>query len=473
MAVILPKPNVPFLLEKPDLVTPQWYEKLKQVADQSGGGPSLVGASEADAIAGTDNSKYSTPLRVADAIKGYAFPVRAGGLARTIVDRARDWIVVNDFSDGTGSASNDLAALNAAWAAWKADPSKGILITRPFAPSGTWVLSGNSGTFGQGALITSTGRMAKLTAGASMTNLVEVDSSMLYTFLTIEGIDFADPSTSAATNAIHSNKGNTSYHLTIKDCCFANFTGRCINIGYLCASTRVIDNFAASCGFFLTLRGGNYECMANGNELTNVGVCVQLLRPSGGLQVEGFKYFHNTHLICTTSVYMAGSYMCWIKDNMFGSHRGSGNGVWIDSSSYPNTENQICGNFIGGEGYGNFGIVVTGTGAACQDNHFVANALSEWPVAGISISGSGNDNYIGQIVKDNVVRYNTGSPSQAGIVMDNTPAATVQNNHCYTNGSTAMILSGTSTGSTYGYNVFRNGGLSVGGSGWSSEGANR
>lgn len=448
MSILLPKPNVPFLLDSPGLVAPQWYEKLKQIGDGVGGGsqPSF-----------DQNTLFET---------------RSGGLQRSIVDRSRDWIVVQDFSDGTGSAANDLAALNAAWAAWKADPAKGILLTRPFAPSGTWVLTGNSGTFGQGALITSTGRMAKLTAGASMTNLIEVSSSMLYTFVKIDGIDFADPSTSAATNIIHSNKGNTSYHLTIKDCHFANVVGRCINLAYKCASTRVIDNFAAACGWFLTLRGGNYECMGRGNELTYVSSAVELLRPPGGLQVEGFKYFYNTHLACTQSVYMAGSYMCWINDNMFGSHRGSGNGIWINSASYSNTSNQICGNFIGGEGYGSFGIVVSGTGANCNDNQFIRNEISEWPQAGIAIAGSGNDSYLGQTVTDNTIRY-AGSPAQAGIVMSGVPGALVRNNHVYTGGGTGMNLSGTSSGSIYGNNVFRGGGLAVGGSGWSAEGANR
>lgn len=469
MAVILPKPNVPFLLERPDLVTPQWYEKLKQVADQSGGA-SLTAASEAEAIAGTENGKYSTPLRVADAIKGYAFPVYTGGASRTIVDRTRDWIVANDF-DTTGTGSGDLAALNAATAQCLTDLNKGILITRPFAPSGTWVIGPTGSPIAQGVRISGAGNTAVIRPGASMTNLIEISA---YPF-TIEGLNLRNGS-GLAVNAIHVDKGNNTYICHIRNNLFESWLGvtsRCINTAYLNDCIHVEGNHANGCTFFWTLRGGNYECLGTKNTLNFCTYGLQVLRPSGLLQVEGLKYYRNTHLASTVSVYMAGSYMCWIDNNMFGSHRGSGNGIWIDSSTHPNTENEIIGNFIGGEGYGNFGIVVNGTGAACQDNRFVGNRISEWPVAGIAIAGSGNDNYIGQIVKDNVVRYNTGSPSQAGIVMDNTPAATVQNNHCYTNGSTAMILSGTSTGSTYGYNVFRNGGLSVGGSGWSNEGANR
>lgn len=462
MTVIIPKPNVPPLLGRPELFDPVWYEKFKNAFT----GSSLALASQSDATTGTNNVKYASPLRVADAIKGYAFPVRTGGVSRTIVDRSRDWLVVNDFSDGTGSGSNNIAALNAATTALIADPSKAILITRPFGIPSTWSIGPTSSIYAEGIKVSGQGDNARIYPTSSMTNVISITG---YPF-TIENLNF-NAMGGLATNAINIDKGNNTYIGLVRKNVFSGFSGRCINTAYLNDGIQVIENHAASCGIFWTLQGGNYECLGAHNILNFAAIGVQILH-TGALQVEGLKYHHNTHLASTVSVYMGGSYFCLFDHNVFGSHRNSGSGIWLDSTTYPNTANQFRGNFIGGEGFGNFGIVVSGTGANCNDNMFDANELSDWPQAGISIAGSGSDTYLGQTVINNIVRYSF-TPAQAAIVMSGTPGALVKNNHLYTPAGTGLSLGGTSTGSLYGNCIFRGGGLSVGGSGWTLEGANR
>lgn len=90
-----------------------------------GGGETTVGAVLEEALTAIQpDTLPTTPYRV--------YPTT--GLLRSAADRARDYIVVSDFSDGTGNPSNDDAAFQAALTlAGSSDANqKVVLVTRPF-----------------------------------------------------------------------------------------------------------------------------------------------------------------------------------------------------------------------------------------------------------------------------------------------------------------------------------------------------
>lgn len=445
MGVILPKPNVPFLLERPDLVTPQWYERLKQIADLIGsGGSSLTAASEAEAIAGTENTHYTTPLRVADAIKGYPFATQSGGVTRTIIDRSRDWAVANDFSDGTGSASNDLAALDAAVAA--AGPGKGVLLTRPFSVPSTW-------TIGKaGCRVQSCGEGVQITPTASMTNIVDITAN----FVHLEGIKFVG--NSVANTAVSVTKGHTNQPVKIRDCQFWDIP-RGIVVGYNTDAVWMDSNWFLNIGTTgIRCLGGNYEVRIFGNWMIAVNVAIQVVISGGPLQAEGFKITQNTILLYNAGVYLNGSYMFTIADNVFGNALTNGVGIWLDGTNQNNV-NSIRDNFIGGDGYGNFGVIMTGTAI---DNIVSNNEISQWLQAAISCAGTTND---GTILQNNRCRFNGGAPAQAQIVMNNCTRFLASGNNLRQTSGTGLSTAGTCTNSYVAYNMFDGGGASIGGTG--------
>lgn len=77
--------------------------------------PSATIASQAEAIAGTNNTKAMTALRTADAIKGYEYAVN-GSTTRNTVERFSDYICVRDFGAVGDGTTDDTAAFNAALA---------------------------------------------------------------------------------------------------------------------------------------------------------------------------------------------------------------------------------------------------------------------------------------------------------------------------------------------------------------------
>lgn len=445
MAVILPKPNVPFLLERPDLVTPQWYEKLKQVADQAGGGgggPSLVGASEAEAIAGTDDTKYSTPLRVADAIKGYEFATRSGGVARTIIDRSRDWVVAHDFSDGTGTPSNDLAALDAAVVA--AGPSKGLLLTRPFSIPSTWTINK------AGVKVQSGGEGVQITPTASMTSVVDITAN----FVSLEGLKFIG--NGVATNAVSVSKGHTNQPTKIRDCQFWNIP-RGVLVNYGSDAVWIDSNlFFTISGQGIRMNGANYESRIFGNWMIDIGTGMEFLISGGSLQAEGLKISHNTVLLYTTGIYLNGSYAFTIENNVIGNCLSGGVGINLNGSNQNNAHN-IVNNFIGGDGYGNFGIAMTGTAVA---NIVMNNEISQWLQAPIACVGTTND---GTTIQNNRLRFNGGTPIQAGLVMNTCTRFLAMNNHISQVGGTSIFAVGTCTDSWVVFNVTYGASMNTGG----------
>lgn len=435
--------------------------------DNTGGG-SLSLASQLEAETGLNNTKAMTPLRTADAIKGFQFAVQSGGLSRTIVDRSRDWIIANDFSDGTGSASNDTAALQAAINYCKSNPDKGVLITRPFTINDTIVIDGSGVPFSKGILISGGGQSSSITPATSMTTMIQAN----YGPFTIKNLIF-HCSGKSITNCINVNKpgGNAGEHQLafIENNVFQQVSGICINMEYWSSFVQAHKNQVYYCGTFWQLNGFNVDCLGTGNMLNSTVNGVRLLRGSNPVGIEGFKYNNNVHLASTNSIYCQATYWCDISHNMFGSHINDGVGIHLDSTNYPNTSNIISHNFIGGEDNGNFGILANGTGAACEANNFYNNEITFWKQANIAIAASNPNS--GTIVRDNVSRGST--HAQAAIVMVDTLRALVKNNYIGVAGGTCLLLSGNSTGSIYGNNSFLGGSLSVGGSGWSLEGANR
>jgi hypothetical protein len=64
-------------------------------------------ATQIQAEAGTNNAAFTTPLRVADAIKGYPFQARTGGTSRTTVNRFSDEVNLLDTSLVFNNSSAD------------------------------------------------------------------------------------------------------------------------------------------------------------------------------------------------------------------------------------------------------------------------------------------------------------------------------------------------------------------------------
>lgn len=443
MAVILPKPNVPFLLERPDLVTPQWYEKLKQVAEGAGGGASLAGASEAEAIAGTDDTKYSTPLRVADAIKGYKFATQSGGAERTIIDRSRDWAVANDFSDGTGSPANDLAALNAAVAA--AGPGRGILLTRPFSIPSTWTINKS------GCRVESCGYGVQITPTGSMASVISVTADRVV----LDGIKVTG--NGVATTGVSITKGHTNAHVTVRECEFWDIA-RGIDVGYYTDAVRIDSNWFYNIALQgIRMNGGNYECRIFGNWFILGGTAIQFLVNPGPWQAEGLKISHNTILLFVVGIYMDGSLIFVIDNNVIGNVKPGGVGIHLKSSgSNQNNANNIVNNFIGGEP-GNFGILLEGNAV---DNIIQNNEITGWAQANIGCVGPTNS---ASIVQNNRIRNNGITPVQAGIVMLNATQFKVDNNIFRQVGGTSILTLGTCTDSWVVFNVTNGASMNTGG----------
>ena len=430
-------------------------------------------SNKTQAETGTANNVVMSPLRTADAIKGYPFPVYSGGNSRTIIDRSRDWIIANDFSDGTGSPSNDTAALQAALDYAQTDYDKGILVTRPFSINATLTIPWQERA--RGVRLSGCGQNSIIKPVTNLTTMIDINHKPF----TIERIRF--PCTNyTITNVISigdgsGNMGGANQMGTIRDNGFEDISGRCINMNYHVEYVQILNNHVRVADIFIRLNGWNTEITCIGNLVHWARIGLQSLRVSGSIGNEGVKYIANSHLGCVISIYSNASYMFYICDNMFGNHIGNGNGIWFDNGTYANNSNRVMNNFIGGDWQGQFGIVATGTGSSFDGNIFTGNEITLWNEACFALGGSSN--YSGNTLRDNTFRSNIGSgtPAQASVVFTTAPRSLVKNNYIAQASGTSMILGGTSTGSIYGNNAFVGGasGVSVGGSGWSSEGANR
>jgi hypothetical protein len=76
--------------------------------------PSTLIATQAEAIAGTNNTKAMTPLRTADAIKGYEYAVNGSALRNT-VERFSDIFNVKDYGAVGDGTADDTAEIQAAF----------------------------------------------------------------------------------------------------------------------------------------------------------------------------------------------------------------------------------------------------------------------------------------------------------------------------------------------------------------------
>jgi hypothetical protein len=113
-------------------------DNAERVRDQLGLGDSStrdVGTTAGTIAAGDDYRIVAGGTSIQPStLPTTVFAIYSGGFERSIVDRSKDFIVLNDLSDGSGSASNDDAAFQAALdlVASSTANNKIILLTRPF-----------------------------------------------------------------------------------------------------------------------------------------------------------------------------------------------------------------------------------------------------------------------------------------------------------------------------------------------------
>lgn len=122
---------------------------LKALNTTKVGQRTALGVDQINNTADKDKPVSTAQAAAIAATPALTVPAVAGGIARTWLDRFGDVVCAHDYSDGSGSGSNDTLALSAAISAAVAR-ARPVLLTRPFGTTQPLVLGDYGKLIGQG-----------------------------------------------------------------------------------------------------------------------------------------------------------------------------------------------------------------------------------------------------------------------------------------------------------------------------------